>query len=182
MIASPFAASTTLDGLPRTPLPGIAGFGERMSTPGGLSAYAGQSLLLGAPPKGRNAHKRQSSNSEPDTSIKENSLSQQQETAARRQSMFVRPTESLLNPLGAELEALRQELVTTRTELDDARALLKEEQVGREASEVCVKALKECECKSPVFPFLVSPGYRTTHVPCSFDYARYGTLTSLHGL
>ena len=123
MIASPFATSTTFDGLPRTPLPGTAGFGKRMSTPGGLSAYAGQSLLLGAPPKGRNTHKRQSSNSEPDTSIKENSLSQQQETAARRHSMFVRPTESLLNPLGTELEALRQELLTTRTELEDAQAV-----------------------------------------------------------
>lgn len=155
MIASPFATSTTFDGLPRTPVPGTAGFPKRMSTPGGLSAYAGQSLLLGAPPKGRNAHKRQSSNSEPEASTEENSLSQQQEKAARRQSMFVRPTESLLNPLGAEFEALRQELVAARMELDDAQAHLKEERVGREASEVCVKALKECEYKSPMFPFPV---------------------------
>lgn len=148
MIASPFATSTTFDGLPRTPVPGTAGFTKRMSTPGGFSAYAGQSLLLAAPPKGRNGHKRQSLNTEPESGTDENSLSQQQEKAARRQSMFVRPTESLLNPLGAELEALRQELVAARMELDDAQGLLKEEQVAREASEVCINALKECKCKS----------------------------------
>ena len=154
MIASPFATSTTFDGLPRTPIPGTAGFPKRLSTPGGLSVYSGQSLLLSAPPKGRNAHTRQSSTSEPDASSEENSLSQQQDRAARRQSMFVRPTESLLNPLGAELEGLRQELVAARMELDDTQARLKEEREAREASDVCVKALKECEYKSPVFPFL----------------------------
>jgi len=147
MIASPFATSTTFDGLPRTPIPGTAGFAKRLSTPSGLSTYAGQSLLLGAPPKGRNAHKRQSSTSEPDANNEEHSFSQQQEKAARRQSMFVRPTESLLNPLGAELEALRQELVAARMESDDAQARLREERVAREASEVCVRALKECTYK-----------------------------------
>jgi len=145
MLASPFATSTTFDGLPRTPVPGTAGFQKRMSTPGGLSTYAGQSLLLSAPPKGRNAQARQSSTSEPDTNNEENPLSQQQEKAARRQSLFVRPTESLLNPLGAELEGLRQELVAARMELDDAQARLKEEREAREASDVCVKALKGCK-------------------------------------
>jgi hypothetical protein len=147
MIASPFATHTMFDGLPRTPVPGTAGFAKRMSTPVGISAYAGQSLLVGAPPKGRNAHKRQSSTSDPDASNEESSFSQQQAMAARRQSMFVRPTESLLNPLGAELDSLRQELVAARTELDDAQVRLKEEREAREASEVCVKALKECKYK-----------------------------------
>ena len=151
MIASPFATSTTFDGLPRTPVPGTAGFPKRLSTPGGFSAYAGQSLLLSAPPKGRNAPTKQSS---PDVNNDENSLSQQQERAARRQSLFVRPTESLLNPLGAELEGLRQELVAARMELDDTQARLKEEREAREASDVCIKALKECKYKSLVFPFL----------------------------
>lgn len=162
MIASPFATSTTFDGLPRTPVPGTAGFPKRLSTPGGLSAYSGQSLLLNAPPKGRNVHTRRSSISETDTSNDENSLSQQQERAARRQSMYVRPMESLLNPLGAELEGLRQELVAARMELDDTQARLKEEREAREASDVCIKALKECKYKSPgffFFPFL-GPHYR----------------------
>jgi len=153
MIASPFA--TSFDGVPRTPVPGTAGFPKRMSTPGGLSTYAGQSLLLSAPPKGRNSHTRQSSTSEPDMSNEENSLAQQQERAARRQSLFVRPTESLLNPLGAELEGLRQELVAARMELDDTQARLKEEREAREASDVCVRALKECKYKSPVFLFVM---------------------------
>jgi hypothetical protein len=164
MISSPFATSTTFDGLPRTPVPGTA---KRMSTPGGLSVYAGQSLLLSAPPRGRSPHSRQSSTPEPDVSSEENSLSQQQEQAARRQSLFARPTESLLHPLGAELESLRQELVAARMELDDTQARLKEQREAREASEVCVKALKECEYQSRVSPFWVraiagqSPVYPT---------------------
>lgn len=152
MITSPLATSTTFEGLPRTPVPGNAGFAKRMSTPGGLSAYSGHSLLLAPPPKGRNAHKRQSLTSESDASNDDSSLAQQQEKAARRQSMYVRPTESLLNPLGAECEALRQELVAARMDVDDAQARLKEEREAREASEVCVKALKECEC----FPFVAA--------------------------
>ena len=165
MIASPFATSTTFDGLPRTPVPGTAGFSKRLSTPGGLSAYTGQSLLLNAPPKGRNAHTRRSSISEPDASNDENSLSQQQERAARRQSSFVRPMESLLNPLGAELEGLRHELVAARMELDDTQARLKEEREAREASDVCIKALKECKYNHPFFfPFWGGTLWRTCRV------------------
>jgi hypothetical protein len=160
MIASPFATSTTFDGgPPRTPAPGTASFAKRMSGPA-ASPYAGQSLLLAPPPKGRNAHKRYSSNSNDTDASNSNddesalSFAQQQAKAARRQSMFIRPTESLLNPLGAELEALRQELVAARTELDEAHARLREEREGREARDVCVKALKDCEYRRLPRPYL----------------------------
>jgi chromosome segregation ATPase len=87
---------------------------------------------------------------------KENSLTrlnQHQAKPTRRQSMFIhRSTECVLSPLGAELEAVRQELkavrqelVGARIELDEAHAQFKGEREAREASDICVKTLKECE-------------------------------------
>ncbi|KAG8847438.1 hypothetical protein FRB91_011767 [Serendipita sp. 411] len=74
---------------------------------------------------------------EQDQSTARNSLSRRQSTA------HTRPTESLLNPYAAEMEALRQELIGVRMELIDSKRELWEANEAKEASDVCLKALKE---------------------------------------
>ncbi|KAG8811682.1 hypothetical protein FRC17_002355 [Serendipita sp. 399] len=75
------------------------------------------------------------------TAAARNTLSR---TGSRRQStVHSRPTESLLNPYAAEMEALRQELIGVRVELIDTKRELWETNEAKEASDVCLKALKE---------------------------------------
>lgn len=64
---------------------------------------------------------------------------------SRRQSTaaHTRPTESLLNPYAAEMESLRQELISVRMELIEAKQEAWEASEAKEASDVCLKALKE---------------------------------------
>ncbi|CAG8582463.1 5401_t:CDS:2, partial [Acaulospora colombiana] len=52
-------------------------------------------------------------------------------------------TMSLLNPVGAELESLRQELVSVRVELSETKRELWEATEAKEASDACLKALKD---------------------------------------
>jgi hypothetical protein len=164
---SPHAQAFGQDSLPRTP-----GFQKRMS----LQAVTGNgppAPVMGVPPKGR-SHQRPSSVSDPEfgtssvgslsshaqSSFPEASsqeadsigVSKQGSASRRHSAMISRPTESLLNPMGAELESLRQELIAVRVELMETKQELWESNEAKEASDVCMKALKECEC---AFPFLL---------------------------
>lgn len=167
--SSPHAQSFTQEAAPRTP-----GFQKRMSLQVG-STNGQAPTLMGPPPKGR-AHNRRSSVSEPEvgtisssgssqapssfpdtasrqsTSDQDHDSSSLSRSASRRHSaMITRPTESLLNPMGAELESLRQELIAVRVELMDARRELWESNEAKEASDVCLRALKECELFCALF-------------------------------
>lgn len=160
---SPHAQSFGQDASPRTPA-----FQKRMSLQVG-STPAPPPTFMGPPPKGR-SHNRRSSVSDPeigtvsslasshapssfpDSASRQVGSDQDQESstlsrsASRRHSaMITRPTESLLNPVGAELESLRQELITVRMELMESKHELWESNEAKEASDVCLRALKECE-------------------------------------
>ncbi|KIM26213.1 hypothetical protein M408DRAFT_197429 [Serendipita vermifera MAFF 305830] len=161
--SSPHAQSFGQETPPRTPA-----FQKRMSLQVGGSTHLAAQTLMGPPPKGR-AHNRRSSVSESDVvggggtvssqsshapssfadsrqpnSDQDHDSSTLSRSASRRHSaMITRPTESLLNPMGAELESLRQELIGVRVELMEAKHEAWEAKEAKEASDVCLKALKE---------------------------------------
>lgn len=157
---SPHSSAFAIDSAPRT-----SGFGKRTSLQVG-SILGTNTTLLGPPP-----NRRPSSASEPgrSTTSSESQSSAENSPALSRQpseheharlevdsvtsrrashrqlTLYVRPTESLLNPLGAEVENLRQELVAVRAELSETKNELWEVKEAKEASDVCVRALKDCE-------------------------------------
>jgi hypothetical protein len=164
---TPHASAFAIDPSARTPP-----FGKRTSLQ--VGSILGTNVTLLGPPQKSN-HRRQSSASEPGHSTTstdshssrgtsaENSpaLSRQpseqeharlevesatSRRASHRQSIiYMRPTESLLNPLVAELENLRQELVAVHAELTETRKDLWEANEAKEASDACLRALKDCE-------------------------------------
>jgi len=158
---SPHAPNFVLDGSPRTP-----GYQKRISLQGGGGRTSPP--VVGVSPKAR-SHQRGASASDQElgaalvgsqsshvpssfhdasaspSELDPTGLSKQASTSRRQSAMTGRPTESLLNPMGAELEALRQELVAVRIELTETKQELWESVEAREAGEVCLKALKECE-------------------------------------
>jgi hypothetical protein len=170
---SPHAQTFGQDSAPSSRTPA---FQKRMSLQPG-TVPGPQPPIIGAPPKGR-SHQRRSSVSDPevgtssvgsvsshapssyqDTSSQEvdSTMSSKHGSSSRRHSALInRPIESLLNPMGAELESLRQELIAVRMELMETKQELWESNEAKEASDVCVKALKECECISPL-PVLSFP-------------------------
>lgn len=155
---SPHATSFALDSSPRN-----SAFNKRSS----LQIGAVPTPLLGPPPK---SSRRESSSSEPgngngsndshsshvvstdDPSPMSRQTSEQdaeskaaKRASHRQSSTYVRHTESLLNPMGAEMENLRHELNAVKHELTETKQELCEAIEAKEASDVCLKALKECQ-------------------------------------
>ncbi len=110
------------------------------------------------PPNPRRGHRRErsltditssvaSADSESNESYTQDQGASPPRPRSRRQSTVAgtRPTESLLNPYAAEMESLRQELISVRMELIEAKQDAWEASEAKEASDVCLKALKECE-------------------------------------
>jgi len=170
--SSPHAMSPSLD-VARSP--GIQA--NRASKRQSLQMPPPSAMPAGLP-NGR-SHRPESFMSEPgtsnDTEADPSTVSSEAATAqnqasvrqSRRQSnLYIRPGESLLNPMGAEMEALRQELVSVRLELSQTKQELLETKEAREASDVCVKALKECKWSLIVSFLLARILQRRIHRRC----------------